>query len=255
MVETGPCGSTRAEPERFRVDLCVPEGTFNMGSSSANLGSGHADHTPPHEVTLSPYVIDAYEVTVSRFRDCVRAGSCTPPATDPLKGCTYSLESSNADLLPVSCVTAGQAATFCEWDEGRRLPTEAEWERAADDEDANYPWGSVFDCEHAVIGAGSSCKGQYPAPMPVGSHILGRSKLGAFDMSGNVAEWVSDFAGSYSSDPATDPTGPTTGATRIARGGSYLSIPLDGQVFARATFAGSTVGPIGFRCARSAGAD
>jgi formylglycine-generating enzyme required for sulfatase activity len=223
-----------------------------MGSSSANLGTGHADHTPPHDVTLSTYLIDAYEITVARFRECVRAEACAPPATDPLKGCTYAAEPSNADTLPVSCVTAGQAATFCEWDEGRRLPTEAEWERAAvDDTDANYPWGAVFDCEHAVIGAASSCKGQYLAPMPVGSRPLGRSQLGAFDMSGNVAEWVSDFAGSYPSDAVEDPTGPATGATRIARGGSYMSVALDGQVFVRATYAGSTTGPIGFRCARS----
>jgi formylglycine-generating enzyme required for sulfatase activity len=224
-----------------------------MGSSSENLGAGHADHTPPHGVTLSAYLLDAYEVTVARFRECVRTGTCAPPATDPLKGCTYSADPSNSDLLPVSCVTAGQAATFCEWDGGRRLPTEAEWERAAvNSETANYPWGSAFDCGRAVIGAASSCKGQYLAPLPVGSRPLGQSTIGAFDLTGNVSEWVKDFAGSYPSDSVTDPTGPATGVTRIARGGNYLSIPLAGQVFARSTHAGSTVGAIGFRCARSA---
>jgi formylglycine-generating enzyme required for sulfatase activity len=247
------CGILRNVPSNYTMELCVPAGKFTMGSDSVDLStSGYAAHTPAHEVTLSQFAIEAYEVTVGRYRACILAGACTSPVLDTTIGCTYGAKPGTTENLPISCVTAGQAASFCQWDEGRRLPTEAEWERAAAGTENNvYPWGATFDCSKAAIGAIDTCKAEYVGPIAVGSLAAGKSAIGAFDMAGNVAEWVKDISGAYQDEPVTDPQGPETGTLRIVRGGSYRSPITDGQTFVRATRAGATTGTIGFRCARS----
>lgn len=247
-----PCGPLRDDPASAAVELCVPEGDFTMGSQSANLGNGHADHTPAHQVTLSAYVIDSFEVTVGRYRTCVLAGSCGSPSTDVTRGCTYAAVVGLSDSLPVSCVTASQAEEFCIWDNGRRLPTEAEWERSARGSDERlFPWGSVFACDRAVAAANATCASVHSGIAAVGSVPAGNSPTGAHDMAGNVAEWVKDFASSYPTTKVTDPIGPATGVSRILRGGSVSSNSLDTQTFVRLTTAATTIGAFGFRCARS----
>lgn len=248
-----PCGALRATPDTLDQELCIVAGVFTMGSSSANLGSGRADHTPPHLVELSAFVIDAFEVTVSRYRACVAAAKCERPAMDATRGCTYEEAGGPQDLLPVNCVTALQAEQFCAWDGARRLPTEAEWERTARGiDERSFPWGGPFTCDRAVAAANGTCSNQYDGPKPVGSLPAGDSADGAHDMAGNVAEWVGDFAGSYPSGAVTNPTGPVTGVTRILRGGTYSSNALDIQAFARMTASGTAIGAFGMRCARSA---
>ena len=124
------CGTGRADSSSKAVDICIPAGQFTMGTTAANLGGTFSDHSPPHAVDLSSYFIDAYEVTVSRFRACVSDGACDPPSATGA-GCTFDAQPSSADSLPVNCVLYATAVAFCKWDGGRRLPTEAEWERAA----------------------------------------------------------------------------------------------------------------------------
>ena len=247
-----PCGQARNDSANYNVEVCIPSGTFSMGSTSANLPTGHVSHNPVHAVTLEAFLIDAYEVTVARYRACVVAGTCDEPGTDLASGCTYTTEVSTAEKMPISCITANQASGFCVWDGGRRLPTEAEWERAAAGTSGNvYPWGATFDCDHAVLAALNACKAEYATPTDVGSHSLGQTPEGLFDLAGNVAEWVKDWTGVYPSTAVTDPQGPSSGTSRIVRGGSYKSLAIDGQTFIRTTVSESVVGANGIRCARA----
>lgn len=247
------CGSLRNAPDEFQVDLCIEAGTFSMGSMTDNLATGHAAHSPVHDVTLAAFRIDAFEVTVARYRQCVQESGCSEPGTDAALGCTYTQAAGDSESLPISCIDASQAAEFCAWDEGRRLPTEAEWERVASGASPKlYPWGDTFDCEHAVLGSTSACKSQYEFPMEVGSHKLGQSADGLYDLSGNVSEWVRDWAGAYPAESVVDPQGPSSGTTRIIRGGSYKSLLVDGQTFVRQTTGATAVAAIGVRCAKDA---
>lgn len=245
------CGDARDASESYQVDLCVPAGPYTMGSTSPNLATGHFAHTPTHEVTLSAFLIDAYEVTVARYRSCVEASACDAPSTDADQGCTYTEEADSSEQLPVSCLTYTNATDFCSWDEGRRLPTEAEWERAAAGAEALlYPWGETFTCEHAVLASAGICSDDYTRPETVGSHPKGVSPVGAYDMSGNVAEWVSDYAAAYGSTAVTNPTGPASGLYRLTRGGAYKSTVTDGQTFVRVNALEATVDANGVRCVK-----
>ena len=226
-----------------------------MGSSDSNLGSGFADHSPAHNVTLSSYFVDVYEVTVARFRQCVSAGNCIIP-TGTSATCTYSTAPGSSDDLPVTCIPYSTASTFCKWDGGRRLPTEAEWERAPRGTTGNnYPWGSDFDCTRAVTATTSSCVNYDTAkPLAVGSTPAGESPEGVQDLIGNAGEWVADFAGSYSSQAAdtTDPLGPTTGTQRVVRGGDWSTPVNQTYAYLRRSSLPTNAGSLGFRCARSA---
>ena len=247
------CGGLRTgDAPTYDREVCFVGAAFAMGSDSANLGKSFADHTPAHGVTLSTYRLDAYEVTVGRYRACVAAGACVVPEAPLAGGCTYAASYEN-DALPLTCATWSEAGRFCAWDEGRRLPTEAEWEYAARGSDeSTYPWGAEFSCPRAVIGgyAAGPCPDNMGAlPKPVGSAGAGRSIAGVFDLVGNAAEWVHDWAGSYPTGAVRDPQGPETGAGRVLRGGSWASTLPVGLGFARTTSPPATRGPWGFRCA------
>jgi formylglycine-generating enzyme required for sulfatase activity len=225
--------------------------TFQMGSNGPNLGVGFADHTPAHAVVLSAYSIDAYEVTVARYRACVAAAGCTAPSADGATGCTFAAAAGVNDDLPVTCVHHDDAAGFCRWDGAGRLPTEAEWEYAARGADAReYPWGAPFACAKAVIGGTVACPDSAGAlPKVVGSKPAGKSVEGAFDLSGNVAEWVADWLGGYPVAAVQDPTGPISGTTRVMRGGGWLNAPNWGLGYARTSVPPDGKGSWGFRCA------
>jgi formylglycine-generating enzyme required for sulfatase activity len=188
----------------------VPAGCFMMGSES-----GGSDEQPVHEVCFEePFWIDVYEVTNAQYG---------------------SSGEWSGDDLPREEVDWFDAADHCE-SRGARLPTEAEWEYAARGPDGLvYPWGNAFDCrmgnfddeteyDSYVIEGGEGCDG-FVGTAPVGSFPGGVSWVGAYDLSGNVWEWVADWYddGYYGTlpDPATNPQGPSSGDYRVLRGGSW----------------------------------
>jgi formylglycine-generating enzyme required for sulfatase activity len=136
---------------------------------------------PEHVVYLDTFYIDKLEVTNAQYRQCVEAGACWPPAKQEDRELYNMIEYANH---PVMGLTWYQANDYCTW-AGRRLPTEAEWEKAARGTDGRkFPWGAGIDCEHVV------CTNDV---MPVGSHPKGASPYGALDMADNAEEWVSDW--------------------------------------------------------------
>jgi len=225
--------------------VLIPGGTFDMGADS-----GAADERPVHPVTLNAFFMDQYEVTNARYRKCVDEGKCTPPT---IRGSfTRAAYFGNAefDNYPVIKVTWNQAAAFCEA-EGRRLPTEAEWEYAATGGDGRrYPWGDEFNLDFLPARATDGDTTE------VGSHPQNISPFGVFDMAGNVVEWVADRYGAtyYGVSPAANPPGPETGSQRVQRGGSFGN--PDGRFYT--TTRRYHQGPafhdvdIGFRCAADA---
>jgi len=172
-------------------------------------------------VYLDAYWIDKTEVTNTMYARCVQAGVCDAPSS---KGSNYSdsyYGSSQYADHPVVYVDWFQAQAYCEW-AGRRLPTEAQWEKAARGADGRtYPWGEQEpNCDLANYDGTKWCIGDTSA---VGSYPSGASPYGALDMAGNVWEWAADWYSSsyYSQSPGNNPTGPSSGEYRVIRGGSY----------------------------------
>ncbi|MCC6552764.1 MAG: SUMF1/EgtB/PvdO family nonheme iron enzyme [Polyangiaceae bacterium] len=216
---------------------------------------------PAHEVHLSDYWIDRTEVTVARYRRCVSAGACDEPP--------YASGGRRFDHpdLPVVLVTWNDAVRFCAW-AGGRLPTEAEWERAARGAGGpapaasaqlgrRYPWGHIynpFHSNHGRLAFDAFDDGDgFLELAPAGSFPAGRTPDGIDDLAGNVEEWVADYFGEYPAGNAKDPLGPTMGEERVVRGGSYTHARpwLRGAARSR-DVPSSRRAWRGFRCARSA---
>jgi serine/threonine-protein kinase len=209
---------------------------------------------PSHRVRLSSYWIDRFEVSVGRYERCVDVGHCSPRPSSP------ATHRSDRDDHPVSRVTWHDAVDYCAF-RGARLPTEAEFERAARGERGRrYPWGELFNlraANHGRFGWDVTDDSDGFAELaPVGSFPAGATPEGVHDLAGNVAEWVLDrYAPSYPSEPEQDPVGPGVGSSslRVVRGGSYA--------MSRARMRGASRGSadpaerhatLGFRCARPA---
>jgi len=228
----------------------IPAGTFMMGCAP-NDSSYDSDEKPYHEVYLDAYYIQKHEVTVAEYRECVNAGTCTEPQSkSDSKYCNWGY--SDRDNHPINCVTWHQAKAYCEWI-GGRLPTEAEWEKAARGTDGRiYPWGNAkATCEYAVMDDGSSGCGK-DRTWPVCSKPRGNSPYGLCDMSGNVREWVNDWykSGYYKSSPRDNPRGPSSGGSRVVRGGGWVSDPGNLRASNRGRFTpGTGDSDFGFRCA------
>jgi len=189
----------------------VPEG-------EVTLGDNEYENNPVQNVDLDDYWIYMFKVTNGQYRQCIATGACTPPASEP----PYpDLEDPAIKDQPVIGVTWGQAETYCEWMKGK-LPTKAQWEKAARGPQANtYPWGEVDpDCDLLNYG---DCEN--PALSEVYEYPEGRSFYQAFDLAGNTYEWVFDL---YEDDfisqlPYEFPAGPPDGTERSVRGSSYVS--------------------------------
>lgn len=240
-----PAGTTApvraAEPEVPVVRpttggmVAVPAGTFTMGTP---FGDGFPDESPEHAVAVSAFEIDAREVTVGEFE--------ASPYTLPRQP-----EWNWGRDQPVVNVTHAEAAEYCEW-AGKRLPTEAEWERAARGPDGRqFPWGPAFNV--GKVNSGVDGDGHAHAA-PVGSFREGASPYGALDMAGNVWEWVADWYDDdyYARAPGEDPQGPERGTFRVVRGGSFEgAASLNVRAAVRMPLKGSSRREnVGFRCAR-----
>lgn len=236
-------------------EVLVPAGTFAMGCGQ--LDTQCEEHEKPFTVVaLSAYVIDKVEVTNALYEACVEAGVCSPPhSLESATRADYFGSAAFADY-PVVNVDWYQANAYCRW-AGKRLPTEAEWEKAArGSSDARiYPWGDGEpECTLANFGGqgeASRCVGDTAA---VGSYPLGASPWGVLDMSGNVWEWVQDRyqPDAYATITGENPTGSAEGGERILRGGSWLNDPPFERISVRVHAAPATwFITDGFRCARS----
>jgi formylglycine-generating enzyme required for sulfatase activity len=246
------------------VLVYVPAGTFVMGASSTDP-EAFENEMPQHDVYLDAFWIDSTEVTNAMYALCVADGACTPPAEDASFSRSPYYSHPTCAEYPVIQVTWEQAQGYCEWAR-RRLPTEAEWEKAARGTDGRvFPWGDQEPDGTRANLCGSECPNEANAPTvddgffdtsPVGTYPAGASPYGVLDMAGNVWEWVADWwqATYYAVSPAVNPTGPSTGDTRVARGGSFANPPVGIRVTARASLlpTASTGEFGGFRCALSA---
>lgn len=235
--------------------VLVSSGIFKMGCNKGVLCEG-----PAHVVNLDSYYIDTYEVTNAQYLACEFDQQCNQPRN------TRYYDSPSFRNHPVVFVTWSMAANYCAW-RGARLPTEAEWEKAAranGTEMLYYPWGNRFngdllnfcDINCAQSGKNKSYNDGFSDTAPVGIYEGGKSPYGAYDMAGNVIEWVADWYDKdyYFISPSNNPLGPESGTHRVLRGGSWYS----NQNYVR-TFVRTSLSPtvaynyVGFRCARSVG--
>jgi formylglycine-generating enzyme required for sulfatase activity/tRNA A-37 threonylcarbamoyl transferase component Bud32 len=255
-----PAGATFINPIDDLTVSYIPEGTFTMGSDTNFTNRRGFCLTPQHKVTLDAYWMNQTEVTVAAFRKFVEAtGYMTEGEQLGNAGWIWNYKINNWEKIespdsgpnwekpqggrkvptglddhPVTQVSWNDANAYCEWT-GGRLPTEAEWERAArgDRDTRIYPWvGNELLGNLLNFGEKSfKCKwcdyhvnDNYQYTAPVGSYPDGVSPFGLFDMAGNVYEWVQDsYDGTscYSSKPVTNPVSPEGGKERLMRGGSY----------------------------------
>jgi formylglycine-generating enzyme required for sulfatase activity len=216
----------------------VPAEEFLMGSAS-----GDVDEVPVHTVYLDAYYIDKYEVTNVLYKACVNAGVCYPP-----HDLNYYGNSQYANH-PVLYVDWDMARAYCEW-RSAKLPSEAQWEKAARGTDARtYPWGEGIDCSRANY---SGCSGNTSNVM---THQIGISPYGAYDMAGNAWEWVSDWYSDtyYQTSPTRNPPGPVSGILKVVRSGAWNVGPDVVRTSLRnAKPPSSFDNDIGFRCAMDA---
>jgi formylglycine-generating enzyme required for sulfatase activity len=192
------------------VIVRVPAGEFLMGSPE---GEGEPDERPQHRVYTSEFWIDKTEVTSRQFQKFAKAtGSQLPRA--PVWGIR--------DDYPASFIVWDEALAYCEW-VGGRLPTEAEWEKAARGTDGRrYSWGNEWDPQRC-----NSISGGLHRLESLGSYPGCVSPFGVLDLPGSLKEWCSDWYGEsyYADSPSRNPKGPTSGRLRVMRGGGWMSQP------------------------------
>jgi sulfatase modifying factor 1 len=258
-----------AKVERQSPDaILIRAGRFAMGSDDADvvfavalcrsyapqpercLPDAFADEQPRHEVRLHAYRIDRTEVSRARYLECVAAGACAPPRTSDVDARIARSEH------PVTGVLAIEAAAYCAR-LGGRLPSEAEWERAARGEGARrFPWGAFWSSRLAnhlePHGAGARLRDGHEHAAPVGAFPDGASAYGLLDMAGNAWELTADryAADAYARSGRTDPRGPAEGPMRVIRGGGHRSWPHELRVTARGALPEHEArADVGFRCA------
>lgn len=242
-VPTAP-SPQKQEDRAGKPDMVtIPAGEFWMGCNEKVDQQCNEDEGSGKQVYLDAYAIDTNEVTVTEYRRCVETGTCSTTGLTQYASCNWD-KRGHTDH-PINCVDWQQAQMYCRW-AGKRLPTEAEWERAARGTDGRkYPWDKEWDANKANVGGrGTVAVGSYPA---------GKSPDGLSDMAGNVGEWVQDWyaADYYDQGPARNPEGPANGRYKIVRGGSWVVNPRDVRVSLRFRYdPGSRNTYFGFRCAK-----
>ena len=222
--------------------VLVPAGEFIMGSEQ-----GDDDEQPVHRVFLYSYYLDTFEVTNGRFARFVEAIQSEPPwgFADQETPVAHAEQ-------PVRWVNWLEATGYCLW-AGKRLPTEAEWEKAARGTEGRiYPWGhDPPTAAHAVFGLKEGAE----TVAPIGNRDQGRSPYGVHDLAGNLYEWVADWYDEtyYTTQPTVNPRGPVEGTVKVQRGGSYINGPYRlRSAFRTKSDPTEHDAHVGFRCAQDA---
>lgn len=241
------------DAERSAEMVLIPSGEFIMGrDGKLHIDDEAAEAAPRHRVTVDAFEIDRTEVTQQAYSACIQARRCPRP-TDKWSPKTHGTHP--------AIVSWHGAVVYCEW-RGARLPSEAEWEKAARGVDGRtYPWGNRFPSkskEHCKLGnfVGCSHTPGEDEPGPVGIHPAGASPYGVLDMAGNAQEWVHDWYKSGYGQPgsASNPQGPPKGRWRVIRDPTGTNAD-DNFPFALAVYNRALGDPeknsAGFRCARS----
>jgi eukaryotic-like serine/threonine-protein kinase len=277
-------GSTMVSEKDGATIIYVPAGEFIMGLSSelphpqGNDSPSYKDNIPQSTLLLDAFWIDQTEVTNRQYAMCVTSGKCEPPTAFNSPTRPKYFKESVFENYPVIYVDWEMAVAYCKWT-GRRLPTEAEWEKAARGPDGNiYPWGNVTPND-ALLNYDSAVRDT----TEVGKYLDGRSIYGAYDMAGNVWEWTSSLYKPYPYDPNDGREDFLAKELRVLRGGSWNFfkgsprsifrfgvLPVDTLVrsdlrsWSLPTSAGESIysiapsrapygfGTVGFRCAMSA---
>ena len=275
-----PTGRSTVAERPLESMVSIPDGRFRMGTSAEEHEGAmrlcreelrqrgvckdeqFVSEEPTKVVFVSAFLIDRVEVTVAGWRACVKAGACSP---EPLLQADARFLQAN---LPITSVTWDEAVRYCAWRDAR-LPTEAEWERAARGRNGNvWPWGNVprpdlsnhgrFYIQYELSNTPlhklqPDASDGFALLAPVGSYPEGASPEGVLDLAGNAMEWVAD---AYLEEPPqkrslVNPRGPLIGSLRSTRGGSWREPTLYQRAAARDAAPPDTRSPeIGFRCAR-----
>lgn len=242
----------------------IPAGEFMMGCSVGDTACG-SDEGPAGGFTVNvpAFSIDKYEVTVTEYEQCMAAGKCTRPK-DYKRNKYCNVGAKGREKHPANCIDWSDAVAYCEW-KGKRLPMEAEWEKAARGGTASrYPWGKEVTCKQAILDDGKTFGSVPDEPdgcgedrtWPVGSRQP--NSFGLYDMHGNAGEWTMNwYAPNAIQDlyAKGDLKGPSKSRQRVVRGGSWdentdnlrssyrnVKPPVSGRTI---------YGSIGFRCALS----
>ena len=264
VAAPSPTSTLEAQTLRFSSadgmpQVYIPAGILHMGGYDARAAP---DEFPAHEVAIDAFWMDQLEVTTAMYALCVSAGACDLPQNPGTARIANYFGNPEFKDYPVIYVTWGQAKTYCEW-ANRRLPAEAEWERAARGDDMrSFPWG-----EDKPDWRFANFNMLVTDTSRVGSYAMGASPFGALDMAGNVAEWTNDFYDFdfYLTSPLANPLGPESSSSlnRVVRGGSLGDAEINIRVSKRSSVRGSSMNSapgsktylgdfsprIGFRCA------
>ena len=220
----------------------IPEGPFTMGSKD-----GDPDEAPEHPAYLSSFYIDKKEVTQGEYQRYVKMTKRGKPFVPVFED---DISKITKPELPAMGMSWTDAAAYCKW-AGKRLPTEAEWERAARGDDRRrYPWGDDFGSGRANVHGDED---GFPYLAPPGSFESGRSPFGVYDMTGNVAEWVADTYDEqfYTKGPYRNPRAPEDGEHKVIRGGSWRETEHNARLSKRfQAKMWRTDSTIGIRCAK-----
>lgn len=255
---------TKASSKDKSVFVLVPEGEFIMGSDSGDPYFWGAE-APKHNVYLNAFWIHQTEVTNFMYSACVDQGTCSPPSVTSSRTYKNYYDNESYQDYPVINITYNAASTYCAW-VGGRLPTEAEWEKAARGTDGRlFPWGNNEIQDNFANLCDANCTNLdipefglndgYTEVAPVGSFPAGTSPYGAMDMAGNVLEWTSDWyaVDYYKNSPYENPTGPESGSKHPVRGGSWSSLRDGMRPSARTSKSPNDSSDlIGFRCVQDA---
>jgi formylglycine-generating enzyme required for sulfatase activity len=227
----------------------IPSGKFFMGADRGAADRGATDEVPQRTVYLDAFFMDIHEVTNAEYRKCEEAGACHPPRMNSSSTRESYYGNPEFGTYPVIGITWHDAEVYCRW-AGKRLPTEAEWEKAARGTDGRtYPWGNFFDDDRV------NCCDSAGDTIAVGTLPGGSGSYRVHNTAGNVQEWVADWWGAtyYRTGSDRNPTGPPSGHYKVIRGASFRSPWRAVAITTRSDHTPESSHLfVGFRCARSA---